>query len=379
MPESRDDLPDGGGLPAADALRRRLAELEAENARLARALEAAGGPAEAALRESEARLRLAQEAGGICSWEWDVETGVLHWSDSCHALHGTDPSVPPSQEAWMSGIHPLDRGAMAAAIREAIEGRLDTWDTEFRFTRFDDGATRWLVGRGRVVRDAATGMAVRLRGIGLDITERKAAEERQALLMLEVDHRARNVLAVVQSALRLTPRGDAEQYARAVEGRIAALARAHAMLADARWQGSELGALLTGELSAFLATQRVELAGPPVMLPARTAQPLAMAAHELATNAVKHGALSSAEGSVTVTWALEQADSDQPVLALRWAEAGGPPVTPPQRRGFGSRVLEGVLRQAGGRVMLDWAPEGLVCRLQVPLGSPADSTAGTKR
>jgi PAS domain S-box-containing protein len=379
MSETRDDLPDGGGLPDASSLRARLAALEAENARLAEALGRAGEPAEAALRASEARLRLAQEAGGICSWEWDVASGELHWSDSCHRLHGMDPSVVPDYAVWLSGIHPEDRQVVEATLGDAMRSGSEGWDSEFRYTRHDDGNLRWLVGRGRILRDAATGAPVSLLGIGYDITDRKLSEERQALLMREVDHRARNLLAVLQAALRLTPRDDAAQFAQAVEGRVAALARAHATLAEARWMGLDLRTLLAGELSAFLATQRVELAGLPVMLPARTAQPLAMAVHELATNAVKHGALSSAGGSIAISWRVQQAGDGQPVLALDWAEAGGPPVAPPRRKGFGSRVLDGVVRhQLGGNAMLDWATEGLQCRLLVPLSTsrPVQPQAG---
>jgi PAS domain S-box-containing protein len=360
-------MPDSDASPEA-ALRARLAQLEAENARLARALAEAGAQDDAARRDNEAWLRLAQEAGGICSWQWDVATDSLTWSDSCHGLHGMDPASPPTFAAWASGIHPQDRPAVDADLREAMEGGADHWGNEFRYIRHDDGAVRWLVGRGRIVRDAVTGAPSRLIGIGFDITDRRAAEEQQALLMRELDHRARNLLAVVQAALRLTPKDDAEQYARAVEGRIAALARTQSILAEARWVGSDLRRILEGELAPFRGTQRVVLDGPPVSLPARSCQALAMAMHEMATNAVKHGALSSRGGTVAVAWQVE-APGGPPALALRWTESGGPAVLPPRRKGFGSRVLEATLReQLGGEIDLDWAPGGLRCTLRLPLG-----------
>ena len=194
----------------------------------------------------------------------------------------------------------------------------------------------------------------RFAALFLNVTERRAAEERQALLAREVDHRAKNALAVVQAALRLTQAPDLPSYARAIEGRVAALARAQTLLAEDRWAGADLRALLQGELAAFLAApeRRGRLDGPPVALPAGTAQPLAMALHELATNAVKYGALSVADGPCLGVLELDGGPAG--LLQLRWAEAGGPPVArPPARRGFGSRVLDGTVRgQLGGAVTL---------------------------
>lgn len=204
--------------------------------------------------------------------------------------------------------------------------------------------------------------------------EIRGSEARVRFLAAEVDHRAKNLLAVVQATLRLTPKADPVAYATAVEGRIAALARAQTLLTEDRWRGAELRALLEAELGPFLpqpggAGPQALLRGPPVRLPARLVQPLAMAIHELATNAVKHGALSTPGGRVEVTWsgAAER-------LALSWVESGGPPVAaPPARKGFGSRVLEQVIRgQTGGALELRWEPGGLVCSVEVSL---AETTA----
>ncbi|TDH61369.1 GAF domain-containing protein [Dankookia rubra] len=209
----------------------------------------------------------------------------------------------------------------------------------------------------------------RFAALFLNVTDRKRAEARQALLTREVEHRAKNALAVVQSVLRLTRAEDLPTYVRAVEGRVSALSRAQSLLADDHSGGAELRELLAGELAPFLAGQRVELHGPPVLLPAVAAQPVAMAVHELATNAVKHGALSVPGGRLAVRW--EVPDGQPPRLRLHWAEAGGPAVTgPPPRRGFGGRVLDGTVRgQLGGTVALDWQATGLVCRLDLPLGA----------
>lgn len=209
----------------------------------------------------------------------------------------------------------------------------------------------------------------RFAALFLNVTERRAAEERQALLSLEVDHRAKNALAVVQAALRLTRAPDLPTFIRVLEGRVGTLARAQTLLAEQAWAGADLEAMLHGEVAAFLVTDsersQVELHGPPVALPAAATQPLAMAVHELATNALKYGALSVPSGRVTVTWEFDQ----QGRLRLRWTEHDGPPLTgPPQRQGFGSRVLKGTVEgQLGGRVGLNWRTSGLDCTIEVLL------------
>lgn len=356
------------GLRAAQRERVLRAELEAERASL-RDRVAAGREA---LAGSEARLRMAQEAGGIGSWDWDLRSGTFTWSESCHRVHGTDPTRPVTFQSWLADILPGDRENVRRALRDATEGPNSGWEIEFRFTRPSDGALRWIAGRGSILRDPRTGKALRVMGAAIDVTERRAAEERQTLLSREVDHRAKNVLAVVQAALRLTPRTDMESYAEAVGGRIAALARAHTLLAAGGWTGADLHALLHGELEPFLAGQRADLSGPRVALPAEMAQPLAMAVHELATNAVKHGALAEPDGRLTVTWERDEAARR---LRLRWDEIGGRGGSArPGSRGFGTRVLDATVRgQLRGRLVLDWTADGLTCRIDIPLpGSGAE-------
>ena len=205
----------------------------------------------------------------------------------------------------------------------------------------------------------------------VDVDEEKRAAERQHLLTREVDHRAKNMLAVVQAALRLTRADDIGSFVRSIEGRVAALARAQALLAADRWSGADLRTLLRGELSAFLDRKgtgpQVLLRGPALTISAEATQPLSMAIHELATNATKYGALSCAEGLVSVEWHLRGEEDE--ILRLRWSETGGKVLKePPAKQGFGSRVLNGTLRkQLGGTVSMNWGPEGLVCDIEVPL------------
>jgi len=188
--------------------------------------------------------------------------------------------------------------------------------------------------------------------------------------MREVDHRAKNALAVVQAALRLSRAETPAELVRIIEGRVAALARAQTILARRRWEGAELHALLEGELAAFLTgirldAPRAELQGPVVTIAAHAAQPLSMAVHELATNAMKYGALSRRGGQLQVSWRL---DAAQRVLSLLWRERGGPEVANPARRGLGSRVIEQTVQvQLGGKVTRRWLPGGLVCEITMPL------------
>jgi two-component sensor histidine kinase len=175
----------------------------------------------------------------------------------------------------------------------------------------------------------------------------------------------------VQAALRLSRAETPAELVRIVEGRVAALARAQTILARRRWEGAELRALLEGELAPFLTgvrrdAPRAELAGPPVTIAAHAAQPLCMAVHELATNAMKYGALSHPGGLLQVTWRL---DAPARMLTLVWREAGGPDIAAtPSRRGFGSRVIEQTVQaQLGGSVHRRWLPGGLLCELAVPL------------
>ena len=332
--------------------------------------------AEAALRAGEARLRLAQEVAGVGTWEWDPEQDSFVWSPEHYALFGLPPAAgePDSLDAFLALVHPEDRATVRAAAHEALAS--GEYLAEFRILRPGRNGgeeTAWLIGRGRRMPSPA-GRVGPILGVNVDITARKEAEERQLLLMREVDHRAKNALAVVQAVLRLTRAETMPQFAKAVEGRVAALARAQTLLTESRWTGADFQAMLRGELAPFVgggsSSSQVLLNGPPVMLAPLTAQPLSMALHELATNAAKYGSLSVPDGTLALSW---REDPPGARLRLRWEESGGPPVAgPPQRRGFGSRVIESTVRdQLRGEVSFAWAPGGLVCEIDIPLHRPS--------
>ncbi|MDX6749524.1 HWE histidine kinase domain-containing protein [Geminicoccaceae bacterium 1502E] len=198
-----------------------------------------------------------------------------------------------------------------------------------------------------------------------DVTEHRRAEESQRLLLREIDHRAKNALALVQAVIRLTRADTASGFAEAVEGRVAALARAHTLLARHRWEGADLRTLLGEELAPYEAN-RVQIEGPRSTLCADAAQPLGMVVHELATNAAKYGALSTPGGRLEVSWELAAGEAG---LVLRWTEADGPPVAQPARQGFGSTLIEQtVCSQLHGSIERDWRPDGLRVLVRLPAG-----------
>jgi PAS domain S-box-containing protein len=314
------------------------------------------------LLQSEQLRSLALAAGQMGSWDWDAASGILTWDEGQHRIFGVDPgSFRVTPENVRALIHPDDWEQLRAALADVKE---ETYQTEFRVRR-PGGELRWCVGAVAANIDASRRI-VRLGGVTVDITERKSAEERQNLLVREVDHRARNALAVVQSIVRLTRAESKEAYIAAVEGRITALSRAHVLLSQARWQGANLRRILDEELAPYRRgeVEKITASGAEVFLEPATAQILALALHELATNAAKYGALSSAHGRVLLSWELE---TDR--IALQWIENGGPVVRPPVTEGYGTRVISAsVERQLEGSATFDWRPEGLHFRMSIPLG-----------
>jgi PAS domain S-box-containing protein len=198
-----------------------------------------------------------------------------------------------------------------------------------------------------------------------DITERKRAEEREKILAGEVDHRAKNLLALVQAAVQLTDADTVKDFKAAIEGRIQALSNAHSLLAQSRWAGVDLHSLIMEEFAPYRAaeTLRADISGPTLVLEPKSAQSMAMVLHELTTNAVKYGALSVPSGRLRVEWSHGEAE-----IVIRWSEADGPPVKPPSHQGFGTRLV-GPLVQTGleGKLRYDWNPDGFACEIVIPV------------
>jgi PAS domain S-box-containing protein len=208
----------------------------------------------------------------------------------------------------------------------------------------------------------AQGKVVGASKIARDISERVRAEAQINLLAREAEHRAKNLLATVQATVHLSQSDTPEGLKRAIEGRIQALSNVHRLFVESRWAGAEIESLIKDELAPYSGDKdmRVRIDGPQHLLEPVAAQAIAVALHELATNAAKYGALSVSNGQVHVIWSREPESR----LVLRWTETGGPPVTPPTRRGFGTRVLENMIqRQLNGEIRREWRAEGLVCEI----------------
>lgn len=329
-----------------DRVRARTAELENSTAKL---------------RQSEERRSMAIAAGKMGSWDWDWVNGDWMWDEGQYRIFGVTPETFHVNSANIQALlHPDDADRFSQAIA-AFNTGAHAYEGEFRVSR-PNGEVRWCVGTAAATMDPS-GRVVRVSGVTVDITERKRAEERQNLLAREVDHRAKNALALAQSIVRLTRADEVKAYVNAVEGRINALARVHTILSLSSWQGAELSKLIEEELAPYSLGGQIKLAGPEVQLLPATAQTLALALHELFTNSAKYGALSTRSGRLAIGW---QAEND--LLTLTWEETGGPLVGVPKSRGFGTRsLLASVESQLGGQAQFDWRSEGLLCRLEVPL------------
>jgi two-component sensor histidine kinase len=202
-----------------------------------------------------------------------------------------------------------------------------------------------------------------------EMGKRAEAERQQALLIAELHHRVKNTLAVVQSIITMSARtaADVAGFRDAVVARLVSLANTHTSLVNQEWESASLTELLRGEVTTHAEEGRVLLDGPEINLPSQSAVALGMCVHELMTNAVKHGALSKEAGRVEIAWALDHADG-APVLTLRWTESGGPPVARPERRGFGSLLLDRIVaQQPEGTLTLDYAAEGLKADIRMSL------------
>lgn len=226
--------------------------------------------------------------------------------------------------------------------------------------------TRWMLWRNHALEFDQSGAWSVAQSTGIDITERRDLEDRLELLVGELNHRVKNTLMVVQAMAHQTFRGgDApERQVSTFTNRLAALSGAHDALSRTNWAGARLSEIVRqGLLICGPDDMRVDLDGPDVLMPASSTVSLVMVLHELATNAMKYGALSGLTGRVTVRWAIQEGG----LVEIDWIESGGPTVIPPSRKGFGSRLLtEAVPRQLGGRVKLDYDATGLRCRIAVP-------------
>ena len=315
------------------------------------------------LRESEARFREMADNAPVMIWMTRPDGFCTYLSRSWYAFTGVAEGGGLGL-GWLAAVHPDDRGPAGAEFEAANAGRRG-FRLEYRLRRAD-GAWRWAI-------DAASprfhpdGSFLGYIGSVLDITERREAEERTELLLREVNHRSKNMLGLVLAVARQTAARSRAEFIERFAERIQALAASQDLLVGSSWRGIDVADLVRAQLGHFADAigTRIVLHGPPVRLTASAGQTLGMALHELATNAGKYGALSDDAGRVEIAWRIAHGADGDRRFAMAWTERGGPPVRPPDRQGFGSSVIDGMLRPAlGCGVWIDFAPEGLTWRIE---------------
>jgi PAS domain S-box-containing protein len=316
-------------------------------------------------QRAEERYRLAFRATKDAIWDCDLLTDELDWNEALQTAYGYDPeTVRVTAAWWLDHIHPDDRARVDASARAAIDSDATDWAEEYRFRRAD-GSHAEVLDRAAIIR-SESGLAVRMIGAMMDLTDRMEAERHQRLLLNELNHRVKNTLAIVQGIAQQSFRGDnAVPAARqAFEGRLAALSAAHNVLTDRSWAPVSILQIVEDAAAPYRGhAGGFEIDGPPVAIAPKSAVSLALTVHELITNAVKYGALSRASGRVSILWSVTEGR-----LRLVWRESGGPPVRAPARRGFGTRMSErGLASELGGAARIEFAEQGVVCTVDAPI------------
>ncbi len=315
------------------------------------------------------RLQLALDAGRTGVWDWNLVSGEVHLDARVRQLWGFDADTPASLEVFRNALHPQDRKRSREAVETALDPEHDgDYEIEYRVIGLNDGIERWVSIRGRTFFE--NGRPVRILGTARDITGRKQREQHVRVLLRELVHRSKNLLAVVQAMSRQTAAGSpsVEEFQRKFGARLQALSMAHDLLISQDWRGASMHDLVRAQMAYCLDVSRDELAqhavieGPKLMLKPEAAQNIGLALHELATNALAYGALSRPDGAVSLKWGLEDGR-----LEIEWRESGGPSVATPPREGFGHKVVKRLVALAlDGEASLNFPPDGLVWTLSIP-------------
>jgi PAS domain S-box-containing protein len=323
--------------------------------------------AEEDLRASKERLQLALDAARLGSWQYDPLRHASSGDARANEIFDFDTAKKEVVlEEILRRVHPDD----VERVREAVATAVDPVDPkpfaiEYRVSR-GDGKVRWVENHGLAYFEGAgpERQVVSLVGTAQDITERKEREEREHLLMREINHRAKNMLSVVDAIAHQTATRNPEDFIERFSERIQALSANQDLLVRNEWRGVDAEDLVRAQLAPFaeLIGSRIVVHGPKLRLNAASAQAIGLAVHELTTNAGKYGALSTGRGHVDIYWG-----TDGDTFAMGWTEREGPPVSAPQKRGFGTIVIKAMAeRSVDGTVALDYAPSGVMWRLTCP-------------
>jgi PAS domain S-box-containing protein len=336
--------------------------------------EAARKKAAEELRESEERFRLMSENAPVMIWMSDAKGGCLHLNRMQREFWNVEEGDLANFD-WRTSMHPDDMPEIIERVSQALGNKTNV-SLEGRY-RNAQGIYRTLQTNAQP-RFSPSGELLGMIGVNVDITERKEAEQIQNLLMNELNHRVKNTLAIVQSIANQTvlSAGSPGQFKTSFNGRLQALGAAHTLLTQNSWQGADIQALVSGQVLCLGAdAKRISYSGPSVTLEAQVALHLALVLHELGTNACKYGALSVANGNLSIKWSVQDHE-DHRTLLLHWQEFGSPKVTAPQTQGFGSILIQQSLTSHGGEVSVDYTANGLSCTIKLPISKGTTSRAG---
>lgn len=318
------------------------------------------------LKATKARLEAVIEASHLGSWHLDVSRERSDMNARWAQIVGhRSEEIQNSPQEWLSRLHPDERPAVLAEMQALLSGEKPLLHIEHRL-RHKDGHWVWVLDSGCVVEWDEAGRPLTVTGTILDISERREAENRARVLMRELDHRAKNLLAVVYSMINLMKADSVAAFKTAILGRVKALGHVHSLLSGAGWQGVPLDQLIRTETAAYLGDggPKVIAGGPTLILSPAAAQAVAIVVHEWMTNSAKYGALSSASGVVRLDWRQETAAGPVEIV---WQESGGPEVEAPVRSGFGTTLLTLMVKdQLNGTLSAHWPATGAVFEVAFP-------------
>src|SRR5262245_14527379 len=323
--------------------------------------------AERALEELNMQLSLAGKAALVGSFAVDFDTDEVKFSEGYAAIHGLPEGTSrTTRSKWRAGVHPDDLQRMNEVRDRTYREQRREYGVEYRITR-STGEVRWIEGRC-FVSYGSDGRPARMVGVDIDVTARRRSEELQRTLVAELDHRVKNALATVSAVASHTQDANLStaDFAAKLTGRIRSMAATHELLSSREWKGVSVRELVRRELAPYMARDNTALDGPELMLSPEAGQNVSMVLHELTTNAVKHGALSTNEGRISVRWNRRRNGAGAG-LCIEWRETGGPLVQIPRRSSYGTEVIRNLIPyELGGTVDLVFASDGLRCRLQIP-------------
>ncbi|MBZ9678837.1 sensor histidine kinase [Mesorhizobium sp. ES1-1] len=327
-----------------------------------------GALAEVALAREEKRRAIALDAASLASWAWDIRGDVIECDALLPQLFNLPSSTRLRARDIIAAIDPRDVHQTEARFRDALAGG-DDYFGEYRVK--GSHPPRWIATRGRIIDRDSDGKPTLVFGVNYDISERKLGEERQRLLLRELNHRVKNTLATVQALATQTVRHARRpsEFLEAFGSRLQALGVAHNLLSDREWRGIGIRELVQLEVRPFDSADqpRITISGADLLLSPDQAVGLGLILHELASNALQYGSLSVASGTVDLGWTTEGGKGNRR-LVLTWTESGGPRVAPPERQGFGSILIRRSLAKIiSSEVTHEFRPEGVFAEVSMPL------------